>query len=392
VRILALGGAGAVCKEATKDLAQFSDFDEIVVADYNVAAAEALVQEIGDPRLSVLAFDANDYDQMLHVFPQFDVVMNGLPFRFDLPVNRACVEVGVNGLDVSSEDPQFALHEQALAKGMTFIPGMGATPGITNVMARRGIEYLDRVEEIDISFAAFRCLAPAPGLLLTTLWEFTPAEAERQEVYYVDGEWHPAPPLSGERLVRFHDLIGEQPVYYVPHDEVYTLPCSVPGIRQVTVRGCFPPHVMRLMGALMEGGLLSDAPVKIGNEEVTAHEAVRALLWAAPETKENPTWAYGLVVEVMGEREGREVKCTYRNSHPSQEEWGGPSAYFKNIGIPLSIGAQMLAAEQVEAKGVISPEVAIPTQPFFNELAKRGIQVHEKIEERQELGKKGSKT
>jgi len=46
----------------------------------------------------------------------------------------------------------------------------------------------------------------------------------------------------------------------------------------------------------------------------------------------------------------------------------------------------MLAAGQVEAKGVVPPEVAIPTQPFFDELARRGIQVHEKIEERQVLG------
>ena len=64
-----------------------------------------------------------------------------------------------------------------------------------------------------------------------------------------------------------------------------------------------------------------------------------------------------------------------------QEEWGGQAAYFKNIGIPLSIGAQMLARGQVTTKGVIPPEVAIPTRPFFDELARRGIEIHEQIEE-----------
>ncbi|RMF37445.1 MAG: hypothetical protein D6759_02320, partial [Chloroflexi bacterium] len=254
MRALVLGGAGAVCRETTRDLAQYSDFDEIVVADYNVAAAQALVDEIGDPRLRVIPFDANDYEGMLRLFPGFDVVVNGLPFKYDYPVNKACVEVGVNGLDLSSDDPQFALHEEALAKGMLFVPGVGATPGITNMMVRRASEVLDRMERVEIYFAAFRCLAPAPGLLQTTLWEFNPEEEEREAVYFEDGDWHPAPPLSGEQVVRFHEQIGEQKVYYVPHDEANTLPRSFPTLRRAAVRGCFPPPVMALMGALMRAG------------------------------------------------------------------------------------------------------------------------------------------
>lgn len=380
-RALVLGGAGAVCQETTRDLARYSDFDEIVVADHNVTAAEALVREIGDPRLRVVRFDANDTQDMLRLFPGYDVVVNGLPFQYDLPVNRACVEVGVNGLDLSSEDPQFALHDEALRKDVLFVPGMGATPGITNMMVRRASEVLESMEEVDISFAAFRCLAPAPGLLATTLWEFDPEEDDRQEVYFEDGEYHPAPPLSGERLVRFHDQIGEQKVYYVPHDEVYSLPLSFPTLRRVAVRGCFPPHVMTLMAALLRGGLLSSRPVRIGEAEMPTIEAVRQLLAASPLSRENPVWAYGLVVEVSGQRAGRGVTCTYRSSHPPQEEWGGQAAYFKNVGIPLSIGAQMIAHGQITGKGVLPPERAFPTGPFFAELARRGIIVEEEIVE-----------
>ena len=381
MRALVLGGAGAVCKETTRDLAQHSDLDEIVIADYNVAAAQALVEEIGDPRLQVIRFDAEDYEGMLKLFPQYDVVVNGLPFKYDYPVNKACVEVGVNGLDLSSDDPQFALHEMAVGKGMIFVPGVGATPGITNMMARRASEVLDRMEAVDIFFAAFRCLAPAPGLLQTTLWEFNPEEEEREAVYFEDGTWHPAPPLSGERAVRFHDQIGEQKVYYVPHDESETLPHSFPELRRAAVRGCFPPHVMALMGALMRGELLSSRPVGIGDTEMPAIEVVRRLLAGSPFSKENPVWAYGLVVEVTGERAGRRVTCTYRSSHPPQEEWGGESAYFKNVGIPLSIGAQLIAHGQAMGSGVLAPELAFPTELFFAELALRGIVVEEVIVE-----------
>lgn len=377
MRVLVLGGAGAVCSETTRDLVRTSEFQEIVIGELAVGRAQELARELGDPRVRVVPVDAEDEAALTELLRGFDVVVNGLPFRYDLTVTRAAVAAGVSGLDLSSEDPQFALHEEALRRGIVFIPGMGATPGITNVMARRGVEQLDRVTEIEIAFAAFRCLAPAPGLLETTLWEFTPGEEEREETYYEDGRWHPAPPLSGERSVRFHEWIGEQKVYLVPHDEVYSLPRSFPGVRRVTVRGCFPPHVMELMGALMRAGLLSEQPVTLGEQSWPAREVVRALLWAAPESRRNPVWGYGLVVEVKGERAGRPAGFRYRNRHPPQEEWGGPAAYYKNIGIPLSIGAQMIARGEVTRRGVVPPEQAIPPEPFFAELARRGIQVEE---------------
>lgn len=379
MKALVLGGAGAVCKETTRDLAQYSDFDEITVADYNREALDGLLESIDDPRLKALSFDANDYEAMLELFPGFDIVINGLPFEFDYPVNKACVVTGVNGLDLSSDDPQFALNDRALEKDMLFVPGVGATPGITNMMVRRAAEVLDRLEQVDIYFAAFRCLAPAPGLLQTTLWEFNPDEEDRQEVYFEDGRWHPTPPLSGEVTVRFHEHIGEQKVYYVPHDEAYTLPRSYPSLRRAAVRGCFPPHVMAVMGNLMRAGLLSSRAVQLKGKQAPAIELVRLLLAQSPFSLENQVWGYGLVVEVRGERNDRRATCTYRSHHPPQEAWGGQSAYFKNVGIPLSIGAQLIAGGQVAARGVVPPELALPTQPFFEALERRGITVEETI-------------
>ena len=381
MRALVLGGAGAVCQETTRDLSRFSDFEEIVVADYNVAAAQALVDSLRDKRLQVLQFDAEDYDSMLALFPQFDVVVNGLPFKYDYPVNKACVEVGVNGLDLSSDDPQFALHQAALEKEMLFIPGVGATPGVTNMMAAQGITHLESVEEIQVNFAAFRCLAPAPGLMKTTIWEFHPHQEER--AYYEDGEFYPVPPFAGEKLVDFPEPIGEQKVYVVPHDETYTFSESYRsrGLRRVSTRGCFPPQVMRLMKAMLEAGLFSEEPVELLGRQTNPLAVMEELLLALPISKENPIWAYGLIVELWGQRGARQVKATYWNTHPPMEKWGGQAAYYKNVGIPLSIGAQMVANGQTKGRGVLPPEQALDPQIFFAELARRDIIIHEKLEE-----------
>mgnify|MGYP001819028959 FL=1 len=174
MKVLVLGGAGAVCSETTRDLAQYSKFNEIVVAENNLEAANELIEDIGDPRLKVVSFDANEYDSMLNLFPGHDVVISGLPCEYDPVVTKACVEVGVNGLDVATEEDQWSHDAVAKSKDIVYIPGVGATPGITNAMAKHAANQMDEVKEIQINFAAFRCPAPAPGLLVTFLWEFNP--------------------------------------------------------------------------------------------------------------------------------------------------------------------------------------------------------------------------
>ena len=238
MRILSLGGAGAVCRHATRDLAEFSDFDSIVIGDRNVAAAEKLAADIDDPRLQVLSVDAEDYDGLVRIFRDFDVILNGLPWKYDLAVTRACVEAGVSGLDVSTEESQWEYDVAAKEKGIVFIPGLGATPGITNAMARQGADQLDQVDEVQINFAAFRCPAPAPGLLITLLWEFHPETEER--LYYRDGEFHWVGPFAGAKTVNFPGPIGEQEVYYIPHPETRTMPQSL-GARPSRCTVAFPP-------------------------------------------------------------------------------------------------------------------------------------------------------
>ena len=377
MRVLVLGGAGAVCNETTRDLAHYSDFDEIVVADYNLDASNALVKEINDPRLKTVFFDADDYDAMLKMFPGFDVVVNGLPWKYDLPVTKACVEVGVNGLDVSTEEEQWDFDSAAKAKDIIFIPGVGATPGVTNVMARNAANQMDDVDEVQINFAAFRCPARAPGLLITFLYEFHPQTEER--VYFEDGKFVWVEPFKGLKTVNFPGPIGEQEVCYIPHDETWTMPESL-GARAVSVRGCFPPHAMRLAKAMLEAGLYSEEPITLKGIDTTAFEMMHEILLQLPETKETLLWAYGLVVDVFGKKDGKDVKITHWNQHPPMEEWGGKAAYYKNIAIPLSIGAQMIAHGEIEARGVLPPESVIDPAIFFSELEKRGIIIKQKME------------
>jgi saccharopine dehydrogenase-like NADP-dependent oxidoreductase len=86
-------------------------------------------------------------------------------------------------------------------------------------------------------------------------------------------------------------------------------------------------------------------------------------------------------VEVFGEKDGRDNKITHRSQHPPMEEWGDKAAYYKNIAIPLSIVAQMIARGDNSARSVLPPETVIDPAILFKELEIRGITIEQTIEE-----------
>ena len=378
MRVLVLGGTGAIGSETTKDLVNTSDFSEIVIGDIAVEKAKEFVSRLGDKRLSVVKVDANNVNELANTMKGFDIVACALPFRFDFNVTKACMKSRINGIDLAGEENQYALDEEAKRAGITYVAGCGATPGTTNLMAKYGISKLDRAEEVQIAFAAFRCTAIAPGLLYTTFWEFDPAVEER--VYYENGKFVRVNPLEGAKTVEFHEQIGKQEIVYVPHEETRTLPKTFPELKKVEVRGCFPPATMELVRMMVKYNFYQTQPIDVNGKKVKPADFMFNFFLQNPEAKKNPVWAYGLIVEVMGQKGGKPAKITLKNSHPPMGEWGGKSAYGKNVGIPLSIGAQIIAKGKVESKGVFPPEASLDSIEFFNELLKRGIQIHEKME------------
>ena len=61
------------------------------------------------------------------------------------------------------------------------------------------------------------------------------------------------------------------------------------------------------------------------------------------------------------------------------DKWGGRRAYAKNVGIPLSIGAQMLAQGKVKKKGMDGAETMLPAEEFVEELRKREFVINESL-------------
>jgi lysine 6-dehydrogenase len=388
MKAVVLGGCGAMGSEATRDLAKTSDFDEITIADLNVIQAQALADElnaiIGHNRLRAIQVDASDEDALVTVIRGQNVVVNTMTYHFGLQATHAAIRAGVNYLDLGglhNTPKQLALDNKARDAGVTIVLGCGATPGVTNVLARRGADELDTVEAIHIAFASHRSIAPSPGLLDTVIDEFSP---EASRFYYEDGKLVEVQPFDGNRTISFQPPVGEQEVYFVPHSETHTLRRFIgKGLRRVDVRGAWRPETMQALRLFLDYHLITSDSVQVNGTTLRAKEFLRAHLLqeeATGHASDTGDWAFLLYVEVKGTRAGREAYRIYRTSHPNMHEWGR-QATAKMTGIPASIGAQLLAHGEVHGVGVLAPEAAFEPARFISELARRGIRVEERIEE-----------
>lgn len=375
MNLLIIGAAGAVCTPCTIDILQRNEFEAITLADINIEKLESLLETYGkEPgKVKVAKVDARNIKAVDALVAEHDLVCNGLPYQLAPPVLDACIRYGKNGADFGIGNEGADRNKRAREAGITYVNGCGATPGITNMLAKAGADCLDIVDTINVSFAAFRGFALSPALVNVIMWEFEDVNTER--VVYRDGKLIQTGPFSGEREITFPDPIGTQTVYYVPHEETRILPDSL-NAREVHTRGCFPPNAMQLVRGLSENGLLTHDTVEFEGRNIELWDLLCELLPQYARAKETEVWGYGLHAEVIGTSNGGEKSIEYWTTHPGRDVWGIPEVYTKNVGLPLSVAMHLFKDGRFTGKGVKGPESFFTTGDFFNELILRGFQIH----------------
>jgi lysine 6-dehydrogenase len=360
MRVVLVGGAGEVGSEIARDLALGQEIDELLIADLDRGRAAALADELGElhPNVCACELDVQDPVAARRRLADADVLINCTSFTlFDRVLSlAAAVRVDYADLISEPEDRHRAVAEEA---GITAISGLGASPGLSNVLVRHAAESLESLHEVEISWISLRSVAPTPGLLDTILWELSEDCTNRR--YYRDGRYHRAEFMEGSRLVDFAAPVGRQHVYYVPHTEVTTLPRHFPALRHCAVRGSWRPELMQDMSVLRRYGLLAEP----------ALGSTKQAIWLSRGgDRDAAPWMLYVNVEVAGIRDGVEVKRTYAVSHPA--DWG-QRGVARMTGITAAVGVQLFARHgRAAAVGFIDPEEYYDPFEFLEELERRG--------------------
>lgn len=326
------------------------------MADVDGAKAQALAAELGGPARAI-ALDVRDRASAIDALDGADVLMNCTSFTlFDFVIEVAAA-ARVQYADLLSE-PTEAQRRLVREAGITAISGLGATPGLSNILVRDAAGELDELKEVHVSWVSLRTIAPAPGLLDTILWELSDDCPTR--LYYQNGRHLRAGFMEGSKVVGFAPPVGPQRVYYVPHTEVTTLPRHFPSLELCAVRGTWRPELMEDIRVLNKYGLL-DGP---------ALEQTKARIWERfGGQRDAAPWTLFVNVEVVGTRGGDVVSRVYDVSHPL--DWGQEGTG-RMTGVCAAVGAQLLARHGQTVPGFVDPEGYYDAREYLAELARRG--------------------
>ncbi|HTH99392.1 MAG TPA: saccharopine dehydrogenase NADP-binding domain-containing protein [Acidisoma sp.] len=393
MRILVLGGAGAMASGTVRDLISphQEQISRVVVADRLLGPAQALVDSLGDPRLSAVEVDVADAEALAHLLADCDLCINAVPTFAgqQMVIFDACRQAGrpyvdYGGMGVLTVEQK--KHHAAWAKaGVTAVLGLGADPGISNMVCRAVAERLDQIDRINLFWVAKNFGAPSPVLVPPYSLATLLAEYANPSQQFLEGRLQEVGPRSGQEVLILPEPWGQTEFMYTQHSEPLTVPFSQgirdKGIREFTWKLHLPEHEHRSWLALCSAGFDDyDEPINVQGQIVKPLDLLDALIRRNIERRGHliPESAIHELHLAIGEGmiggQSHRINCAVI---------GGPNPAYAGFNDPatsigLAIGVQLMLRGGMRP-GVWAPEECFETAPFFAELRRRHFTVVEDL-------------
>lgn len=370
MRIAALGGCGGMGRYAVRTAITYDFVDQVLVADKDLDRAAAFAEEIG-PKAQAIALDAADDASLDRVISGCDAVLNtvGPFFEFGVPILRAAIRNAAHYFDINDDwEPTIAMLElgpDAESAGVTAVIGLGASPGVSNLLAIKAMEGMDTVDTVttgwgighDAKAAANASEGDHGGpsaALLHWLHQCSGTIRVMREGRLTD-----VAPLE-ERTIDYPGL-GIGRAWSVGHPEAVTLP-RIREMRESVNVMVGSPAVIEVLRGLAR---------RIDDGELTVHDAAVIMSTGAfpdVEVDESPldkVYLPAMFAHAAGSRDGKQVRQGAVVLALPPTGMGGAT------GVPLACGLAELAAGRLEKRGVFAPEEVIDPSSYLEEVGKR---------------------
>lgn len=380
-RIAVLGGAGGMGRVAVAHAAVFEDVGELIVADLDVAAAEAVVAEqapSAQTHLRAASVDVTDAASLAGLLGSADVVLNttGPFYRLGVGVLRGAIEAGCHYMDICDDwEPtldMLALHDEASARGVLAVIGMGASPGLSNLLAKMACARLDTVEDLYTAWPI-----DAGNAIDETGEEERELDTEPSGVSAALLHW--IQQISGQiQVVEAGQLVSRRPVAPVKID--------FPGVGRGTAYTVGHPEPITLrerMGVTGESsnlmlmksstaafvqGLRDDVDAEKLSIEAAAEQVFKPALWRLTKAVARSVQCADagrlpfFFALARGQRDGQRISVGVRPTSI-------PKGMDGVTGIPLALGLRQLLDGRARGTGVHPPESVIQAEPLLQMLA-----------------------
>lgn len=359
-------GAGAMGIASARTASGFEEVGKLIIASLGREEAEkAAGQCQGDVEIATI--DVTDHAKLVALMRRADVVMNcvGPFFRFGVPVLTAAIEAGVDYLDIC-DDPQptktmLDLDARAKVAGITAVIGMGASPGINNLLGARVMGCLVsadilvagwNIEEktsdsLEFSAAIIHWMEQCSGTIL-----------ECRDGRLIDGR-----PL--EDLTIDYPGRGRRTIYTVGHPEAVSFHYSWPGVRETHCGMVMPSAWI---------GMFRQYRDAIDAGRMTLEQAGRDLVAQAAEAG----WIEALLTSLSRLVDGARLPLFFvlgqgqdggRKKTVAASLTATPPDMATMTGVPLALGTIMHLRGQSAGQGVKAPETAFDPDIFFELFA-----------------------
>lgn len=376
MRVVVVGGAGAMGRIVVRDLARSEGVERITVADLDASrAADVAAETSGGAEVAGVGADITS-TSFRDVLRGQNVCVASTAYRLNPLIAESCLAAGCGYVDLGGlfhvALRTLEMHDRFRDAGLVGVTCMGGAPGITNLLAVLAARELDAVDEVHVRLGSADpsiegLPLPIPYSLETVLDEFSATA-----MAWRDGGFVEVPPLGEPEGVEFPSPIGRREAVTTLHSEVATLPRAFPSARQVTFKIAFEPGLVERFRLLAQIGLASEVPIGAGGVMVRPRDVLIALGRTLPQSSGTED-VECLRVIVHGRKEDEAASVV-------AESVIGPNADLGTGGggtdtaVPPSVVAQMIAkGETLGGPGMWIPEQAVDPDLFFARLAERGV-------------------
>lgn len=373
-------GSGLMGRGAAYDLVKQESVEQVICADIDLTCAEALAKEMG-PKAVAEKVDAKNRDELVKVFSKVDSVISAISYTVNLLHTEVAIETGTHMCDLGGNkfvvQEQIAMSKQAKDAGITVVPDCGVAPGMTNVLARHGIEYLDRVDSVKIRVGGLQ-QNPRPPLNYALIFSVEglineyvePCEAIR------DGKIVIEDPLIGFEELIFPEPFGKLEAFNTSGG-TSTLPQTYLGkvneLDYKTIR--YPGHGHK-MWCMLKLGLMDSNEVEIDGLKIKPRRVLERCL----ENHLPPTGKDATLIRITVEGwKGTESRILEYQVVDLFDESTGLTSMMRTTAFPSAVTAMMMVDGRITKRGVLTPERCIPPDQFIEALRSRGIDIKQKI-------------
>lgn len=391
LRILIVG-AGGVGSAAVRIAVRRQFFELLVVADYDPARPQVLVDALGDDRLRAAQVDASSADAVAALIREHGIthVLNAVDPRFVMPIFEGAFQGGATYLDMAMSlserhpehpfsqtgvmlgDEQFAAASAWSDAGRLALVGMGVEPGLSDVFARYAEDELfSEIEELGVRDGANLTVEGYDFAPSFSIWTTIEECLNPPVVFERERGWYTTEPFSEPEVFEFPEGIGPVECVNVEHEEVILMPRWT-NARKVTFKYGLGDEFIEVLKTLNKLGLDKTEPLTVKGVQVSPRDVVAAAL-PDPATlgdKMRGKTCAGLFVTGRGKDGASRAVYLYHvvDNEWSMREYDSQAVVWQTAVNPV-VALELLARGTWSGAGVLGPE-AFDARPFLELLAR----------------------